>query len=174
MLSGTWILRDSFPSKPWYTFFVDRKRSEAATGRCSVTGDVHTQFVTQNVKWHFQLNPVTHPWKRQLWPNILLKISYINTIRKKATTKDLLWYLYSTKIDNITIKITKPFTSFHTWHSKLLHWSVGRSLRILIQEVLMGMRNLWGNFEIIWKLDKILVRVMRYNICCKICNIKLG
>ena len=72
--------------------------------------------------------------------------------------------LYSTKIENTAIKITKSLTLFHSLHSKLLYWSARRSLPVLFQEVLTGMRyfQLIGNLELILNLDKILVHVMRY------------
>ena len=52
------------------------------------------------------------------------KTSYIGTLANRTTAKGLPItpkYHYSTKIENITIKITKSFISFHKWQSKLLH-----------------------------------------------------
>ena len=94
--------------------------------------------------WYFWFNPHTHPWKHQLWPNgfFCCKTTCIGTIGNRATAKGLPtipWWFYLTKIENIIIKITKSFTSFHTWHSKLLHWLVWQKLWILFQEVLISM-----------------------------------
>ena len=111
-----------------------------------VRGDVHTQFVTQNVKMTLSIQPIHQPLKTSGGTKYFFycKTTYTGTIGNRATAKDLPaipWELYSTKIENITIKITQSFTSFHIWHSKLLHWSVRRNLRILFQEVLIGMHN---------------------------------
>ena len=61
-------------------------------------------------------------------------------VQKTTQLKDLTtipWSLYSTKIENTTIKILNSFTSFHALHCKLLYWSVRQSLWTLFQEILM-------------------------------------
>ena len=94
-----------------------------------------------------QFNPPIHPWKLQVWPNIFCCCkTYVGTIRNRITAKGLPtipWSFYSTKMWNITIKITKFFTSFHRWHSKLLHCSVRHSFQIMFQEGLIGMRKFY-------------------------------
>ena len=71
------------------------------------------------------------------------EISYICTIgnRTAKSLPTILQQVYSTKIENITIRIAKTLTFFYTWYSKLLQWSVQQSLWILFQEVLIGMHN---------------------------------
>ena len=46
--------------------------------------------------------------------------------------------LYLTKIENITMKITKSFTLFHIWHSKLFHWSLPFSACYELQKCELG------------------------------------
>ena len=41
------------------------------------------------------------------------------------------WKLYSTKLENITFKITKYITFLHTWQSKLLHCHSNCSIVLL-------------------------------------------
>ena len=108
-------------------------------------------------KWRFRFKAPTQPWQYQVWPNIFLLKTILHRYHRKqnkATKPTILyytytilysiilcygiglptipWQLYSTNIENIIIKITQSFTSFHMWHSpKLLHWSVRRSLRVL-------------------------------------------
>ena len=99
------------------------------------------------------------------------KRSYKGKHRKKNNWKGLSntpWWLYSTKTKNVTIKMTKSFTVFHTWHSKLLYWLLWWSCQNLFQEGVIDRHAQLvtvGNFEIIWNMDKILMRVRHCNIC---------
>ena len=54
-------------------------------------------------KWGFRFNPPIHPWKRQMWPNILDTIGNRTTANGRITIP---WQLYSIKMGNITIKTT--------------------------------------------------------------------
>ena len=97
--------------------------------------NVHAQFVTENVKMTCSIQPPTNP-ENVICDKIFFccKTSYIGSyFRKQNNCKRPTYYTmitlfaklwYSTKIENITIKITESFTSFHKWHCKLLHWSL--------------------------------------------------
>ena len=61
-----------------------------------------------------------------------------------------------TTIENITIKIIKFF--LHTWHSKLVHWSISMtepSNSVPGSSDKYAQLSTAGNFKIIWDLDKI-------------------
>ena len=116
--------------------------------------NIDTQFVTQNVKITFSVQtPPTHPWKRKLGPNIFFVVKH--RIQEPLETEQLQisYQLYLTKLENTTLKITKYLTSFHTLYSThLLYWSVWGCLRVLFQEVLIGILT-EGNFETTLNLD---------------------
>ena len=91
-------------------------------------------------------HPPTLPWKRQVWPNVFLLKNILHRYHRKQNKcktyctillyytvlyytilyyilyygiglPAIPWWLYSSNIGNIIIKITQSFISFHMWHS---------------------------------------------------------
>ena len=91
-------------------------------------------------------HPPTFPWKCQVWPNVFLLKNILHRYHRKQNKcktyctillyytvlyytilyyilyygiglPAIPWWLYSSNIGNIIIKITQSFISFHMWHS---------------------------------------------------------
>ena len=91
-------------------------------------------------------HPPTLPWKCQVWPNVFLLKNILHRYHRKQNKcktyctillyytvlyytilyyilyygiglPAIPWWLYSSNIGNIIIKITQSFISFHMWHS---------------------------------------------------------
>ena len=122
-------------------------------------------------KWRFRFNQPARPWKHQMWPNIflLLNIQYrchwkqSNCKRPTCYTiitlfdQNRKYYNQNNKNLHLVSHIALQAASLNgsTESSNSVPGSSDRHVLLLTE----------GNFEIIWNLNKILVRVMRYNIC---------
>ena len=121
-------------------------------------------------KWRFQFNPPTHHWKRQVWLNIFFVLKHVTYHRKQDNCERSTYYNTITLIDQ-NIK-------YYNLNNKILHLISHMAFQVApLIGVTEPSNSVPGNsdkqaqfltadnFKIIWKLNKILVRVMRYNIC---------
>ena len=116
-------------------------------------------------KWGFRFKP----WKCQVWLNIFLWQNILHRYhRKQSNCKRPSYYTMInlfTKIENTTLKIAKPFT----WvlHMALQTASLNNeAFEFCSRMFSSACASLTvGNFELLWNMAKILVRILHYNNC---------
>ena len=136
-----------------------------------VRGDVHTQFFTQNVKMTFSVQPVHPPLKTSGVAKYFFccKTSYIGTIGNRNCKRPT-YYAMITLFDQNR--------KYGNQNNKILHIVSHMALQaapvIRTTEPSNSVPGSFDrhaqhltadNFEIIWNLDKVLMHIMRYNIC---------
>ena len=120
-------------------------------------------------KWRFRFKP----WKCQVWLNIFLLQNILHRYHgKQSNCKRPSYYTMInlfTKIENTTLKIQE-----FSFHNNLCVSHMALQTASLNNEAFkFCSRMFWpvcasltvGNFELIWNMAKILVRILHYNNC---------